>query len=127
MDMDLFSGVTVTEGALNISRTANLTGTAIDTQQFEGKWSAILSAGAATAGSSPTLDVVIKSSTASGGSYATITDASFTQVTDTASTQIVGIDKKSHDRYVKVYGTLGGTSTPTFPYGVAFVSRAKAV
>lgn len=114
----MLNQTTVTQIEATLSRTS-LTGTAFDTQTWDGMWKCLLACGAATAGSSPTLDVKLQSSDTSGGSYSDITGATFTQVSDTASFQGINVDKKSHKRWVKVVATYGGTSTPTFPFGLA--------
>jgi hypothetical protein len=108
-----------------LSRTSTLTGTAFDVTDYEGLARVVLSAGAATAGSSPTLDVKIQHCATSGGSYTDVTGAAFTQVTDTAGVQTLVLDLNKVNKYIKVIGTLGGTSTPTFPYGVAFIGIKK--
>ncbi len=126
MDMDLSSGVTATEMEAVLSRTS-LTATALDTLLYEGKWSCILACGAQTAGTNPTLTVKLQDCSTSDGSYADITGATFTAVSTTASTQIIGLDKKSHARYIKAVATFGGTNTPTFPFGMVAIHRDKSV
>lgn len=111
----------VLELAPVLSRTATLTGSAIDTRPLNGVAQVILMSTAATAGTNPTLDVKLTHCDTSGGSYADVTGAAFAQVTATDTTQMIAVDSSALKRYVKVVGTLGGTSTPTFAYGVALV------
>lgn len=109
-----------------LSRTATLTGTAFDTAGYQGQMAVILEAGAATAGTNPTLDVKIQhSDTTTSGDFSDITGAAFAQVTNAASQQIKLLDRNKTKRYIRVIGTLGGTSTPTFPYGVTFLGAKK--
>lgn len=110
--------------ALLISRTATLTGTAIDILDYEGQAIFTLSAGAATAGTNPTLDVVIQHSS-DNSSFSAVTGGAFTQVTTTASLQTIVLNVSDLKRYVRVVGTLGGTSTPTFPWSATFYGQKK--
>jgi len=124
---DLYSGVTATEVLANLSRTTTATSSAVDVSEYEGKLCFLLSAGAQTAGTNPTLTVKVTHCDTSDGQYADVTGAAFTQVSTVASTQILGIDKKALKKYVEVVATHGGTNTPTFPYGVAMLGRKKYV
>jgi len=120
----LVHAVTV-ELAVVISRTADLLSAAFDTEAYEGTGLFVLSAGAATAGSSPTLDVKLTHCDTSGGTYTDVPSGAFAQVTTVAGVQALAVDLDTVKRYVKVVGTLGGTSTPTFPYGIAFTGLKK--
>lgn len=115
----------VAEVAPVLSRTSTAVGSAIDTQLYEGLIQFVLAAGAATAGSSPTLDVKITHCDTSGGTYTDVTGAAFTQVTSTAGVQKLTVDKGVLKRYVKASWTIGGTSTPTFPFGVILEAEKK--
>jgi hypothetical protein len=79
----------VLELAPVLSRTATLTGSAVDTRALSG--------------------------------VADVTGATFAEVTNADTTQMIAVNADALKRYVKVVGTLGGTSTPTFAYGVALV------
>lgn len=111
--------------AVNISRTAALDGTPIDISSLEGSVLVLLDAGAATAGSTPTLDVKLQHSDTQGGTYTDVTDGAFAQVTDTAGHQKLVLRTDLLKPWVKAVGTLGGTSTPTFPYGVSLLGLPK--
>jgi hypothetical protein len=111
----------VLELAPVLSRTATLTGSAVDTRALSGVAQVILMSTAATAGSSPTLNVKLTHCDTSGGSYTDVTGATFAEVTNADTTQMIAVNADALKRYVKVVGTLGGTSTPTFAYGVALV------
>lgn len=111
-------------------RTSTLTGSAVDVLDYEGPAMFILNAAAATAGTSPTLDVKIQhSDTTTSGDFVDVTGGAFTQVTDVAGT--AGVQKKilnvaSLKKYVRVIGTIAGTNTPTFDFAVEFVGLKKA-
>lgn len=108
-------------------RTADLDGTPIDTQDYEGQALAILNSGAASAGTNPTLDCKLQDCDTDDGTFADITGATFTQVTDAAAlVEAISFNVSGCKRYVKLVGTLGGTDTPTFAYGGEFMGFKKA-
>ena len=106
--------------------TSTETGTGIDLSAYEGMAVAILNSSAKTAGTNPTLDVKLQSDPAVGGSYADITGATFSQVTTTAVFEAVIFNVSDCDGFVRAVGTIGGTSTPTFDFGVTFFGVKKA-
>jgi len=56
-------------------------------------------------------------------SYSDISGATFSQVTDGAdASEMVALNITDAKRYVRVIGTIGGTSTPTFGFGVSLVA-----
>lgn len=106
-------------------RTSTLTGTAIDLQDYDGVGLVTLSSSAAAAGSSPTLDVKLQES-ADNSTFTDVTSGAFTQVTDAASLQYMTVNVSALKRYLRVIGTIGGTSTPTFDFSVTFAGVKKA-
>lgn len=108
-----------------LSRTASAASAAFDLQLYEGVQAFILSAGAATAGTLPTLDLKITECDTSDGTFTDVASGAFTQITDTAGVQKLSIDVKSLKRYVKADWTIGGTSNPAFPFGVAHEGLTK--
>ena len=111
----------------NDSRTASANGTGFDTQgsnDVEGEAIFILASDAASAGSSPTLDVKLQESD-DNSSFSDISGATFTQVTDAASTQKISINTNDYGRYIRAVGTIGGTSSPAFTYAVVMVYSKK--
>ena len=101
------------------SITSTVTSTAFDAQAYDGELTVILDAGAATAGSNPTLDVKVQECATSGGTYTDISGATFTQVNDAAAShQSLVLNVGDNQRYLKVVGTIGGTSSPAFPLAV---------
>lgn len=71
----------------------------------------------AVTGSSPTLDVVVKSAATSGGSYTT--RATFAQQTAQGDVFLVPVAGPFTDTFWKVTATVGGSSTPTVSAAVA--------
>lgn len=107
-----------TQLAAVLSRTASSVTAAFDVSSYEGPIEFTLAAGAATVGSSPTLDVKITHCATAAGSYSDVTGGAFTQVTTTAGVQTIVVDKNALHQFVEVSWTIGGTSTPTFPFGI---------
>lgn len=106
-------------------RNADLDGTSIDVQDYEGVGAFILNSGAGT-GTTPTLDCKLQDS-ADDSSFADVTGATWTQVTDAAAlVEVLKINVSNLRRYVKIVGTVGG-STPVFVYGAEFLGIKKAV
>lgn len=112
-----------------ISRTATLTGTALDVLDYEGSALIVLNAAAATAGTTPTLNVKLQhSATTTSGDFSDVTSAAFTEVTDvagTAGTQKLVVNASDLKRYLRVIGTIVGTNA-AFDFTVGFVGIKKA-
>jgi hypothetical protein len=107
-------------------RTSTLTGTGIDVLAYEGVALVVLNASAGT-GTTPTLDVKLQHSD-DNSTYADVTGGAFTQVTDVAGSagvQVKKINVSDLKRYVRVIGTIAGT-TPSFDFAVEFVGIKKA-
>jgi len=107
-------------------RTSTLTGTGIDVLAYEGVALVVLNASAGT-GTTPTLDVKLQHSD-DNSTYADVTGGAFTQVTDVAGSagvQVKKINVSDLKRYVRVIGTIAGT-TPSFDFGVEFIGIKKA-
>ena len=107
-------------------RTSTLTGTGIDVLAYEGVALVVLNASAGT-GTTPTLDVKLQHSD-DNSTYADVTGGAFTQVTDVAGSagvQVKKINVSDLTRYVRVIGTIAGT-TPSFDFGVEFIGIKKA-
>jgi hypothetical protein len=109
----------VLELAANAVRTSTLTGTGVDISNYTGPMHVIMQSSAATAGTSPTLAVKLQDSDVLGSGYADVTGATFTGLTDAAdATQMITIHPDALKKYIRVVGTIGGTATPTFGFGV---------
>ena len=103
--------------------TSTATSAAIDLKEYDGDVSLILTSAACT-GSSPTLDVKVQDSDASGGTYGDLSGAAFTQVTDSASMQVITFSKDEAKRYIKIVQTVGG-STPSFTFSINGLALKK--
>ena len=110
------------------SRTASANGTGFDLEGSngaEGEAIVILASDAASAGTSPTLDVKLQESS-DDSTYTDISGATFTQVTDAAQAlEKISINTNDVKRYLRAVGTIGGTSSPAFTYSVALVYGKK--
>lgn len=114
----------VVELAANAVRTSTLTGSGVDLQSYDGYAQVILQSSAATAGTTPTLNVKLQDSADNSTDWTDITGAVFAEVDDTPdSTQMIQVNVSAVRRYVRVVGTIAGTDTPTFGFGVAMVAR----
>jgi len=106
-------------------RTTTLTGTGIDVLDYEGVCLAILNSGAASAGTTPTLNVKLQHSD-DDSTYADVTDGAFTEVTDAAAVvEALKFNVSDLKRYLRVIGTIAGSGA-TFDFGVEFVGIKKA-
>ena len=103
--------------------TSTATSAAIDLKEYDGDVSLILTSAAGT-GSSPTLDVKVQDSDASGGTYGDLSGAAFTQVTDSVSMQVITFSKDEAKRYIKIVQTVGG-STPSFTFSINGLALKK--
>lgn len=112
----LASRAKVGESIANASLVANTNGTGVDLQQCIGDVLFLISCGLATAGTTPTMDFKVQDS-ADNTTFADVTGATFTQVTGAAGNglQTKVIKKDKLKRYVRLVGTIGGTSSPAFP------------
>ena len=110
------------------ARTASANGTGFDLEGSngaEGEAIIILASDAASAGSSPTLDVKLQESS-DNSTFTDISGATFTQVTDAAQAlEKISINTNDVKRYLRAVGTIGGTSSPAFTYSVALVYGKK--
>ena len=111
-----------------IARTATLTGTALDVLDYEGSCLIVLNAAAATAGTTPTLNVKLQhSATTTSGDFVDVTSGAFTAVTDVAGTagvQYLKFNASDLKRYLRVIGTIAGANA-SFDFTVEFVGVKK--
>jgi len=124
---DLSHAVDFTASIMPGTYTSTETGVAVDTANAEEPIIAVIAKSqAASAGTNPTLDFTVEESADGSSNWAEIpSDAlinpdgnaadTFDQVTDAAdSEQVMGVRTQLCARYLRVVGTIGGTSTPTF-------------
>ncbi len=108
-------------------RTSTLTGTGIDVLDYEGVTLAVLNASAGT-GTTPTLDVKLQHSD-DDSTYADVAGGTFTQVTDVAGTagvQVLKVNVSDLKRYVRVIGTIAGTTPRSTSASSSWGSRRRA-
>lgn len=95
---------TVAAGAGPTQKIVGAKGTAI----------AILNAGAATAGTLPTLDVALYESD-DNATWTAVPNGAFNRVTTAASSQAISFRPGERKAYITAQLTIGGTATPSFP------------
>jgi orotate phosphoribosyltransferase len=113
-------------------RTTNLSGTAVDLNDYEGDVVVILDV---ASGGTSTLDVKIQSADTSGGSYGDVTTAfyrdgsevasaavAFAQVSTSASKQYLVFPKGAAKRFIKAVST---TSSSSHTYSINAVGAKK--
>ena len=115
--------VTVVAGVSTAAVTSTATSSAIDLLEYDGDVLLILDS-AAGGGSSPTLDIKLTESDATGGTYTDLSGATFTQVVDAASMQTLAINKDSSKRFIRIVQTIGGSS-PTFTFSINLIGLKK--
>lgn len=116
----------VVELAANAVRTTTLTATGVDVNAYDGPCHLILQSSAATAGTTPTLNVKLQHSDVVGSGYEDVSGAAFTEVTDADLTEMLTVQIGALKRFVRVVGTIAGTDTPTFGFGVVMVGNLQA-
>lgn len=117
VDLPNYLTSTTIRAAAAIASTANGS-VVMDLVGYEGKVAAVLSASNATAGTNPTLDLVVK--TSSDNSTWSNAGIAFTQIT-AATQQTLGIDTRDVERYIRVDSVIGGTNSPSFPVSIVAV------
>ncbi len=108
-----------------VAASATSTGVLVHTGCMEGRIIAVLNAGAATAGTTPTLDAKVVQSD-DGSTWSDVAGAAFPQVTDAAAV-VSAIPLKIGElkAYLAVEFTLGGTNSPSFPVAVTLIGIKK--
>jgi hypothetical protein len=103
-----------------IAATAN--GTPFDLNPYVGKVLLRADIGNSTAGTNPTLDLVVKQST--DNSNWSNANVAFTQAT-AASAQVLAYDTRAQYRYMRVDRVIGGTNTPSFPVSIVGIAQRE--
>ena len=113
----------VVELVANAVRTSTLTPAAgAYVADYDGPCHFILQSSAATAGTNPTLNVKLQHSDAAESGFEDFAGATFTQVTGAADrTEMITRQIGDMKKYVRCVGTIAGTNTPTFAFGVTMV------
>lgn len=126
---DVCGGVTPVALIKAQTATSTVTGTGQDVTAYVGIGKAVLSAGQATAGTTPTLDVKLQECDTVGGTYTDITGATFTQVTGAGGDVLesVAVDFDKCKKFVRALATIAGTNTPTFAFSVVLDGRKNVM
>ena len=103
-----------------IAATAN--GTPFNITPYIGKILLRVDAGNATAGTNPTLDLVLKES--SDNSNWSNANVAFTQITG-ATSQVLAYDTRAQKAYLRLDRTIGGTNSPSFPVSVVGIAQIQ--
>src|SRR4051794_36270655 len=97
----------------------------VDLKDFIGRVSVLINHGPATAGSSPTYDYALHSGNESNGANSVALNINATQIVNANNgVQELALDTRAlpaTHRYVKLVGTIGGTSSPSFPIGAVLI------
>lgn len=112
----------VVELVANAVRTSTLTpSTGVYVADFDGPCHLVLQSSAATAGTNPTLNVKLQHSDSAGSGFSDA-GVAFSEVTDAADlTEMLTVQVGDFKKYIRCVGTIAGTSTPTFGFGVTML------
>lgn len=108
------------------SNTSTLTGSAVDILNIDGPMLVTQSVGTVS-GTTPTWDGKIQDSADGSTDWQDVSGATFTQVTASTNLQAIKLEASQVRRYIRYVGTIGGTSTPTFPVAVSAWGRKATV
>lgn len=97
-------------------------GAPFDLAPYEGKIWARVDASNYTAGTNPTLDLVFKQSV--DNSNWTNANIAFTQITN-VTTQVVSIDTRAVNRYLRLDKDIGGTNSPSLSVSVCGIAMLQ--
>lgn len=106
--------------------TETTTGTGVDVSAYEGMAVAVLHSAAGT-GTTPTMNVKLRSCATVDGTYVDIAGATFVEVDDTegGSIQVISFNVSAAMGFVLALATIAGT-TPSFTASAALLGIAKA-
>lgn len=99
-------------------------GSPFDLSPYVGDVAIRVDIGGNTAGTSPTLALIIKESTDNSNwtNSATLITGS---TTGNASAQIVSYDTRAHGRYMRIDKDIGGSNSPSFPVSVVGIATRE--
>lgn len=103
-------------------------GNKIDLQGYQGKVKIIMTLGA-IAGTTPTLDIKVQGSSDNNTFADLATPVAFAQkVTGSAnSVDAIVVDTRAVPRYLQLYGTVGGTGSPSFTVGYILIGQKQTI
>jgi len=108
------------------SNTSTLTGSSVDILDVDGSMLIVQQVGTVS-GTTPTWDGKIQDSADGSTDWQDVTGATFTQVTASNKIHAIKLEASQVRRYIRYVGTIGGTSTPTFPVAVSAWGRKATV
>jgi len=108
------------------SNTSTLTGSSVDILDVDGPMLIVQQVGTVS-GTTPTWDGKIQDSADGSTDWQDVTGATFTQVTASNKIHAIKLEASQVRRYIRYVGTIGGTSTPTFPVAVSAWGRKATV
>lgn len=122
--LNALSRLLATVVAVSAARTSTFTSAAIDLSAYDGELAMILNSAAGT-GTTPTLDGKITHCDTADGTFV---DAgiTFDQITTTASLQAKKFQKSSVKQFIKLVGTIAGT-TPSFNFSATLVGLDRSL
>ena len=125
---DSFSGADALELEAVDTFTSTQLSASLDLTDYVGNVIVILHSEEGTGNADNTLNVQIKESATSGGTYTDITGVVFAEVDDTAggSLQRIRLDADAVKGFIKANGVIVGT-TPSFIYGISVIGRKQVV
>jgi hypothetical protein len=107
--------------------TADTNGPAVDLRPYRGKVMALFNIAAATAGTTPTMDVKIQDSADGSTGWTDVSGYTGSQVTTVDSLQVIAIDTELTRAYVRAVFDIGGTASPSFPCSAAIIGFKQRV
>jgi len=125
IDATSYPSIVIVKPSIATAANAN---SVVDIRGYQGLVALVVNAGAATAGTNPTLDIYLQSTSESNGANAVNINVSATQVTTANSLQILSVDPRAvANRYLVVRQIIGGTSSPSFPLGITLSGIPAAI
>ena len=115
-------GSTAVTLATPAARTATVTGSAVDLNDYDGAVALVQHIGVVS-GTNPTWDGKIQDSADGSTGWADVTGATFVQVTASTAIEKITLNSSACKRYIRYVGTLGGTSTPTFNSSATLIGQ----
>lgn len=118
-DGDVSPDLATVQVAALLERSASGEASPIDLDAYDGTIRFLLAAGAAVAGTLPTLDVKLQHCASVDGDYEDVASGAFARVTTIAGVQALAFEGSDLARFVKLVWAIGGTDSPAFPFALA--------
>ena len=124
--------MTAVPGGAGLLSSNGVMGTYIDTQDYDGIFQAIVAAAKSGSSTDVTLAVKVTECDTYNGSYTDCAccDAAktftYAQLLAGVTVKQLNIDGRQCKRYLYIYGTLAGTTSPAATYGLAVLMEPKS-